>query len=445
MLTFSRLAAKFGGTSVRDAKCIKNVRTICVGSRQFVVVSAPAGVTNSLIEWVGGDPELRSRIWNDLRARFGTIVSDLNVDLDIEDLFEQIDARIKELEEWIAKGWIEKLWLEHFVRSRGEWVNAQIIAKCFGYRFVDAAEFVVFDTAERYQHERTLRAAGKIKLAQMVGGVVIPGFYGRVAGKRNMICTFSRGGSDITGAIVAALVHADVYENWTDVPGILAADPRIVENPRLNSWMTFKELRELSFMGAKVFHEDAVAIVRNAGIPIHIRCTHTPTVDGTMVSHALPVDISRPTVTGVASKNGFSAVIVEKYGLNDSLGIKAQAELVFAKYGVGVDTSSSIDSVTFVVSTKEVEPHRQVISDILQRRFRPDNMFWIDDLSLVCTVGEGMRDQIGISARVSGALAHASINIELELQGGSQINIMRGVARKDEQNAVRAITEEFLE
>jgi len=440
------LACKFGGTSVTDAARILHIRNSIVRRnrrRRAIVVSAPAGVTNMLIEWVESLIETslprKDFIMDAVRDRFVTMVQELGLSLNINTMFDEILAHCEFLGH---SGRNEELY--DFAVTRGEWVNAQIVAEVLGFEFVDAADFIRFTWWHgTFDMEATRRRAMQIGLAEKAQrGVVIPGFYGRGRGlfpwSSGRIQAFSRGGSDITGAIVAVLVGASVYENWTDVAGIFAADPRVVHNPRKNVMMTFRELRELTFMGFKVFHEDAVAFVRDANIPIHVRCTMTPDKAGTMIVSKIPAKMRRPVVTGVASQNGFSIVTLEKYGLNDNIGVQGLVERVFTKAGVGVNTTSSIDSITVIVDTAAFKPEQNRVLEEL-KRFRADDIRIKDDIALVCTVGEGMRDRIGVSAAISGSLARSRINIELVLQGGSQINVILGVAAHNGPRAVRAV------
>src|SRR3989344_5400159 len=374
------LACKFGGTSVTDAARILHIRNSIVRRnrrRRAIVVSAPAGVTNMLIEWVESLIETslprKDFIMDAVRDRFVTMVQELGLSLNINTMFDEILAHCEFLGH---SGRNEELY--DFAVTRGEWVNAQIVAEVLGFEFVDAADFIRFTWWHgTFDMEATRRRAMQIGLAEKAQrGVVIPGFYGRGRGlfpwSSGRIQAFSRGGSDITGAIVAVLVGASVYENWTDVAGIFAADPRVVHNPRKNVMMTFRELRELTFMGFKVFHEDAVAFVRDADIPIHVRCVMMPKKQGTMIVKRLPKG-RRPIVTGVASRNGFSIVTLEKYGMNDNLGVQGRVERVFTQAGVGVNTTGSIDSITVIVETAVFKPVRDAVLEKLQR-FHPDSI-----------------------------------------------------------------------
>ncbi len=432
-MTKGRITAKFGGSSVQSDDSIRNVRDIIRADRRrkFIVVSAPKGVTNTLVEWCDASNRRRRQIWTELKQRFRAISAGLGTNLDIDALFERIEREVRAI-----RG---REWRRHFVVSRGEWLNAQIIAAHLGFRFLDAAMLFCFTQNGKFDYKATLRRAKSLKLATMhADGVVIPGFYGGVKGRAGYVCTFSRGGSDITGAIVACLTEAKVYENWTDVNGVYAADPRIVPDARKNETMTYRELRELSFMGAKVFHEAAVAFVRSAGIPVHVRNTFQPEDTGTYVAPKLSL-ARRCNVTGVAGKNGFSIVTLEKFGMDEETGILARAADMFARAGIGVNVTSSIDSMTFIVETRSLRPHEDRLVRSLRRTFELDDIRVEHDIALVCTVGEGMRHTPGMSALVDTALAQEQINIILELQGGSEINIIRGIKVKDYERGIRAI------
>ncbi|MDO8513952.1 MAG: aspartate kinase [bacterium] len=438
------IAAKFGGTSVEDAASIIHLRdniVRCDPRRRAIVVSAPAGVTNMLIRWVKSfidqSRPTKDVIMVSVRRRFARIARELELSLDIDAMFREIQAHCEDLR---SSELIDELY--HYAVSRGEWVNGQIVAATLDFEFVDALRFIVVDRKGHCKLSATKRLAEQIGLVGKTRhGIVVGGFYGRASSGTVRPTLFSRGGSDITGAIVAVLVRAKVYENWTDVAGIFAAHPHIVRNPRKNGLMTYKELRELTFMGFKVFHEDAVAFVRDANIPIHVRCTMTPEKQGTIIVKKLPKG-RRPIVTGVASRNGFSIVTLEKYGLNDNLGVQGRIERVFTQEGVGVNTTGSIDSVTVIVETKLFKPVRDLILKKL-KRFQPDDIRVQNNIALICTVGEGMRNRVGVSAAVSDAIATSRTNVEIELQGGSQINVMRGVKEKNGPRAVRAIDRKF--
>jgi aspartate kinase len=433
------IAAKFGGTSVKDSVRVLHIRDRIIrpnAARQAIVVSAAEGVTNKLIAWVNSfiDSSLPSKesLIHEVESLYDKTARELGLSLDVPALFREIWATCVKLR---ARGMRKELY--NYAVSRGEWVNAQIVAEALGFLFVDAQQFIVLDKYGRCMLTATKRHAKRIGLLEKVSrrGIVVGGFYGRgTAGLWPLL--FSRGGSDITGAILAVLIGAKVYENWTDVAGIFVADPRIVQNPKRNGEMTFKELRELTFMGFKVFHEDAVAFVRDADIPVHVRCTMTPDVVGTMIRYNLTTQ--RHGIAGIAGKNGFSMVVIEKYGLNDVLGVQSRIERVFTRYGLSVNTVPSIDTVTVVVETERFADVKDSLLSQLHW-LRADSIRVENDVALICTVGEGIRGHIGISAAVGNALAKANIEPLLESLGGSRINIMRGVRAKDRHAAVKAI------
>lgn len=441
MANFRLVAAKFGGTSVENAVCIANVCDIVKSNpnRRVIVVSAPAGMTNQLLAAYRDNIELEV-LMGSVRDRFADIVKELQVDFSVDDLIETITSEVSRYR--VEMGQKD---LHDYVVSRGEWMCAQIVARVLDYDFVDALDFIVVDSKGTCKLDITKRRATSIRLLERArkNGVVMGGFYGRASSGRVRPALFSRGGSDISGAIAAVVSEAEVYENWTDVEGVYAADPRIVTHPRKNDSMTYKELRELTFMGAKVFHEDAVAIVRGAGIPIHVRSTLTPEKNGTLIADSLS---GKPLtrVTGVAGKNGFSIVTIEKYGMDDEIGILSRAANVFTKARIGVNVSSSIDSLTFIVESDALRPVQEHLVSTLMNTFQPDDIRVEHDIALVCTVGEGMRNTKGVSATVDNALANAGINIILELQGGSQINIIRGVKESDFKMAIEAIYKAFF-
>jgi aspartate kinase len=439
------IAAKFGGTSVENAARISHLRNNIIRpgrARTAIVVSAAAGVTNMLIEWANwfNDTSLPSKesLLYAVEQRYDETARALKLPLDIPAMFREIWATCIKM-----RAGNRTAEVYNYVVSRGEWVNAQIVAAALGFEFVDAQQFLVLDKRGRCQLTATKRHAERIRLTQRARrGIVVGGYYGRASTSARSIKLFSRGGSDITGAILAVLVGAAVYENWTDVAGIFAADPRIVKQPVKNDEMTFKELRELTYMGFKVFHEDAVAFVRDADIPIHIRCTMTPEVDGTMVRKARTKPAAR--IAGVAGKNGFSMVVVEKYGMNDVRGVQTRIERAFTGCGLSVNTIPSIDSVTVVVETEHFAPVREAVLARL-RWLHADGIRIDDDVALVCTVGEGIRGRLNASATVSSALSTARIEPLLESLGGSRINIMRGVHERDRERAINAIYRRFFQ
>jgi aspartate kinase len=438
--------AKFGGTSLADARRIARVVEIVKSdpSRRFVVVSAPGKrhpedekVTDMFAHWARASDDEKAGVLELIRARFKEIVTGLKVDVDIDALFGQIQKEAHAIRRNETR-------LYHYALSRGEWLSAQIVAAALDFEYLDASDFVTFDKRGNYDPEATSERALALKLAgKAKRGVVIPGFYGHVAGSNGLVQTFPRGGSDITGAIVAALVHASVYENWTDVLGIRMADPRIVKRSKKIDTMTYRELRELTFMGANVFHENAVAPVRSLGIPIHVRSTMEPDRTGTWIV----TEVSEPHegITGVAGKGGYSMVTLLKYGMNDDTGFLLRALSVFEKLKVGVDhCPGTVDSVSFVVDSAELEEKREQLIEKLESACSPDAIRFRTRVALICTVGIGMASMPGVAGDVCGALGKKGINIALLNQGGSEINIVVGVKEEDREAAIRAIYERLV-
>ena len=435
------MVAKFGGTSLADAARIARVVKIIKSDpmRRFVVVSAPGKrhaeddkVTDMFARWAEASGEEKDGRLSVIHARFKSIVDELKVDVDMDALFERIKRDAKKLTRNENR-------LYHFALSRGEWLSAHIVASATGFEFLDAADFIAFDTRGNYDADETRKNALQIKLrSKAKKGVIIPGFYGYVEGTKNLIQTFPRGGSDITGAIVAALVKASVYENWTDVLGIRMADPRIVRSPKKIARMTYRELRELSFMGANVFHENAVAPVRDVGIPIHVRSTAAPSKTGTWIV----TEVSEPeqAITGIAGKTGYTAITLLKYGMNNEIGFVWRALGVFQKLGISIDhCPGTVDSLSFVVPTSSLNGKRERLLELLQSTCHPDAIRTINRLALICTVGIGMAETPGITGKIGTALGQRGINIRILNQGGSEINIVIGVKEEDTDPAIRAI------
>ena len=442
--TTNLIAAKFGGTSTADAERQRHVGRIIEAdpARRCIVVSAPGKraskddkITDMLkdLDEAWGEPRAR-KIRKAIEERFVDIARGSRVKLDVKSRLKQAFKTASAL-----KGAPRK----HFLMSRGEWLNAQIVAKARGFTFVDAADFMVFTNKGRFDMRRTMKRAERISLRERVcEGIVVPGFYGRKR-RGGPIWTFSRGGSDVTGAIVAVLVGADVYENWTDVEGVFEADPRIVPEAKKLDTIQYDELRELGKMGSEVFHADAGAFVRKAGIPTHIRSTITPEKPGTLVVSDLP---RKPgEVTGVAVKNGFAVITVEKYGLDDKIGALTRFTRVFSKLGISIfHAPGSSDTMGVVIESADFKKRRYEIIDKLERFFKPDHIRIEDEIALVCLVGIGMKHVPGIAGRFISNLGNNGVNIELIIQGTNEMSIIVGVKESDRATAVRATRKEFF-
>ena len=327
-----------------------------------------------------------------------------------------------------------------YAASRGEYLNGIIMANYLGYRFIDAAEVVRFDEKGNFDEEQTNEVL-KQRLKNLENAV-IPGFYGAMPD--GSIKTFSRGGSDVTGSIVARAVRADVYENWTDVSGVMVTDPRIVENPEAIETITYRELRELSYMGASVMHEDAIFPVRREGIPINIRNTNRPEDKGTLIVESTCRQ-PKYIITGIAGKKDFCAINIEKEMMNAEIGFGRKVLQVFEENGISFEhTPSGIDTFTVIVHQSEfVEKEQSVISG-LHRAVKPDSIDLESNLALIAIVGRGMKAAKGTAGRVFSALAHANVNIKMIDQGSSELNIIIGVRNEDFETAVRAIYDIFV-
>ncbi len=432
---------KFGGTSMADGNVIKNVKNIIESDaeRRFVVVSAPGKrysgdikVTDLLYkchESISSDENF-AKNFAAVRSRFTGIVKQLNLNFDIEEVLNSTEKRIK----------AEKS--EEFTASRGEYLSARIFAEVLGAKFIDAEDVIFFDESGALDGDKSYKAISKAcegaKLA------VFPGFYGK--GADGKVKTFSRGGSDITGAIVARAVNASVYENWTDVSGFLACDPRIVDSPAQIKTISYKELRELSYMGANVLHSDSIFPLRKANIPIKIKNTFRPQDEGTSIVPVTRYVQSGDTVTGIAGKKNFTVIYIEKAAMNSEVGFISKVLKVLADEGISVEhIPSGIDTMSLVVESERLEglEFSKVIEGI-KAAVDPDVIRVIENIALIATVGHGMSSSVGTSARLFAAIAAADINVKMIDQGSSEINIIVGVKNADYEKCIRAIYGEFF-
>lgn len=431
---------KFGGSSLASAEQFAKVGKIISADkeRRYVVPSAPGKrnardtkVTDMLYACYAlaeADEEFRIPLMK-IKDRYDTIINGLNLRLSLEEEFKQISANFR-----------QKTGVD-YAASRGEYLNGLIMANYLGYTFVDAAEVIFFDEDGNFDPDKTnavlSERLGKIERA------VIPGFYG--CAPDGSIRTFSRGGSDITGSIVARAVHASCYENWTDVSGVLIADPRIIKNPRPIKTITYRELRELSYMGASVLHEDAIFPVRKAGIPIHILNTNAPDDEGTWIVEST-CHSSRYTITGIAGKKGFVSVNIDKDMMNTEVGFGRKVLSAFEENGISFEhMPSGIDTMTIFVHQPEFEGKEQAVISAIHRLAEPDSIELEADLALVAVVGRGMKSTRGTAGRIFSALAHANVNVKMIDQGSSELNVIIGVSNADFENAIRAIYDIFVE
>jgi aspartate kinase len=430
---------KFGGSSLASAEQFRKVGEIIHSDkdRRYVVPSAPGKrcpedtkVTDMLYDCyqAANDAKQLDKKIAAIAARYQEIIDGLTLDLSLEKEFAQIrDA-------FAAHAGSE------YAASRGEYLNGIVMAAYLGCDFVDAAEVIRFDEDGVFDAETTNRLMAK--RLEGLERAVIPGFYG--AAEDGIIHTFSRGGSDITGSIVARAIHADLYENWTDVSGFLVTDPHIVENPETIETITYRELRELSYMGATVLHADAIFPLRQEGIPINIKNTNRPHDPGTMIVESTCRQ-PRFTITGIAGKKGFCAINIEKDMMNSEIGFGRKVLQVFEENGISFEhVPSGIDTFTVIVDQSEfMEKEQRVISG-LHRSVSPDTLDLESDLALIAVVGRGMRENHGTAGRICAALTHAKVNIKMIDQGSSEMNIILGVKEKDFERAVKAIYDAFV-
>ncbi len=431
---------KFGGSSLASAEQFIKAGDIIRsdGKRRYVVPSAPGKrfgkdtkVTDMLYSCYA-KAEAGEAFTDELKAikeRYEEIIHGLQLDLSLAEEFAVIEEKFGE-----KAG-------EDYAASRGEYLNGIVMAAYLGYEFIDAATVILFDDNSEFESEKTNKVLAE-RLSH-VERAVIPGFYGAYGDGR--VKTFSRGGSDITGSIVARAVKADVYENWTDVSGFLVADPRIIKNPVGIETITYRELRELSYMGATVLHEDAIFPVRREGIPINIRNTNCPEAKGTWIVEST-CQKSKYVITGIAGKKGFCSVNIEKDMMNSEIGFGRKVLQAFEDYGISFEhVPSGIDTMTVFVHQDEFINKEQKVVSAIHRLADPDTIDIESDLALIAVVGRGMRSTRGTAGRIFSALAHANVNVRMIDQGSSELNIIIGVSDEDFENAIRAIYKIFVE
>ncbi|MBE6646561.1 MAG: aspartate kinase [Ruminococcaceae bacterium] len=434
---------KFGGSSLADAAHFRQVAEIVKAdpSRRYVVPSAPGKrfsddtkVTDmlyTLYELVRAraSMEVIDAHYENIKARYNSIITELGINLDLSGEYEYIKNAVLH-----SSG-------RDFAASRGEYLNGMILAKYLGFDFIDAENVIYFKDNGTFDEEKTNDMLS-IELKDHKYAV-IPGFYG--ISPNGTVVTFSRGGSDITGSIVARAAEADLYENWTDVSGFMMADPRIIKNPSIIDTITYRELRELSYMGATVLHEDAIFPVRYAGIPINIKNTNRPEDRGTMiVSQASGYDTEH-VITGIAGKKGFSVITVEKDMMNSEIGFGRKVLESLEDFGVSFEhLPSGIDTMSVVVQNAQIEGNEDRIIQAITRRTKPDSVTLESGLALVAVVGRGMVKARGTAARVFNAVSNAGVNIKMIDQGSCELNIIVGVDERDFETTLKAIYNEFV-
>lgn len=430
---------KFGGSSLASAEQFEKVGKIIRADkeRRFVVPSAPG-------KRFSADSKVTDMLYNcyalaeagrdfkaelaEIKSRYEEIISGLKLELSLDGEFKTIEKNFK------AKAG------ENYAASRGEYLNGIVMANYLGYEFIDSAAVIFFNEKGEFDADRT-NTVLSARLAECKKAVV-PGFYGAMPD--GTVKTFSRGGSDVTGSIVARAVKADVYENWTDVSGFLIADPRIIDKPEVIETITYKELRELAYMGATVLHEDAIFPVRREGIPINIRNTNAPEDEGTWIVEST-CQKSKYVITGIAGKKGFCSINIEKAMMNSEIGFGRKVLQAFEENGISFEhVPSGIDTMTVFVHQDEFMHKEQKVVAGLHRLADPDFIDIESDLALIAVVGRGMKSTRGTAGRIFSALAHSNVNVKMIDQGSSELNIIIGVANEDFETAIKAIYDIFV-
>lgn len=438
----SRIASKFGGSSVADQRQFIKVRAIVDANpkRSVIVPSAPGKRTAAetkltdllfLCHKMAAVKADFSGPFAEIRNRYLEIERELGLNTNLGPEFDKFHAELKAGQ------------TRDYAASRGEYFCGLLMASYLGAEFVDPADFIIIDAAGGVDPATYPLLARRLE--DPAKRYVMPGYYGR--DHQGRIKTFSRGGSDISGAIAARAANAEVYENWTDVSGLLMADPRIVANPRPMSEVSYREIRELSYMGATVFHDEAILPVREAGIPINIRNTNRPDDPGTMIVAKLSPETEKNTeIAGIAGKKHFSMLCLEKSMMNKEVGFAYRLLGILESRGISFEhCPSSIDSINVIIDDGMLGDKAEVILDEIQRVLRPDSVDLERDLALIAVVGEEMSHTVGIAAKVFIALRNADVNIRIINQGASELNIIVGVASEDYEKAVRALYRAFVD
>ncbi|WP_055078312.1 aspartate kinase [Lagierella massiliensis] len=428
---------KFGGSSLSDAIQLKKVRDIILedDDRKYIVVSAPGkGVKNNhkVTDLLAMCHELSdhdlnfNEVYKIIENVYKNIVDDLVLHIDIDSILKEVKEEIEGGESY------------DFVISRGEFISAQVLASYLGYDFVDAKDLIVFTDGVldlRKSQENIKSILSKHDRA------VVPGFYG--VDEEGRVKTFTRGGSDVTGSVIASALDAEMYENFTDVSGFLVVDPKIVKNPHPMGTITYNELRELSYMGAKVLHEEAIFPLRDKNIPINIKNTNAPNEDGTLILSKCDTK-NKNILTGISGKKDFIVINLEKVNMNSEKDFFRKLTTVFESNDISIEhMPSSIDSVSVLVADSYIAPKLNKVIEELKIYLNVDSISWERDISLIAVVGRGMINEKGVSSRIFTALAREGVNIKMISQGSSEINIIIGVETKDFEKAIRSIYEEF--
>lgn len=431
---------KFGGSSLSDGNQFKKVAQIIKSEpeRRYIVASAPGKrflddvkVTDMLYACynLAKDNKNIDEAFQGIEDRFNGIIEDLNIDFSLEEEFENIKNSI-----------LHNVGSD-YITSRGEYLNSMILAKYLNYDFIDAEKVIFFHEDGSFDAHTTNKVLSSILKNRDYA--VIPGFYGSMP--NGTIKTFSRGGSDITGSIVARAIGASLYENWTDVSGMLMADPRIVEKPKVIDIISYKELRELSYMGATVMHEDAIFPVRESGIPINIKNTNAPEDKGTLIVPSTEKAENGRMITGVAGRQGFSSITVEKDMMNQELGFGRRVLEILERYGVPFEhLPTAIDTMSVIVSTAAIMDKLDSISTDIYMAVKADNVRFDHGLAMIAIVGKSLINTKGTAMRLFSAIYKSDINVSMMDLGSSEMNVIIGVDEEDYANAIRSIYAEFV-
>lgn len=433
------IVAKFGGSSLANSKQFKKVKSIIISdkNRRYIIPSAPGKAhkeDHKITDLLYMCYQLASHrlniddVYNIIEKRFLGICEDLKLEINLQDYLDNIKIKIQNGAS------------KDYVASRGEYLNAIILANYLDFEFVDAKDIIIFNDKGEFDSAST-----EIKMKEKLSGIsnaVIPGFYG--AKLHGEIVTFSRGGSDITGSIVASTLDSKLYENWTDVSGFLMADPRIVDSPRPIEIITYKELRELSYMGAPVLHEESLFPVKNKGIVINIKNTNFPDHKGTKIVDDLYPISEIESITGIAGKKDFTVIAIEKTRMISEKNFLRKLITVFETNNISIEhMPSSIDSISIVVSTSQISSKLDKVIEEIKIYCNPDSIVSYPNMALVAVVGRGMIRTKGISSKIFTALSNSGINIRMITQGSSEMNIIIGVENIDFDKSISSIYKAF--
>ncbi len=432
---------KFGGSSVADGIQLQKIKNIIEADpeRRYVVVSAPGKrfaddnkITDLLFLCKAqADRNIPyEQLFHVVMDRYRAIQYNLGIDVDLDSRFETIHMALQEG------------CTEDYIVSRGEFLSAILVAAYLGYDFVDTQDLILFNSKGRLLAEETNQALSA-ELAKHERAV-LPGFYGSYQ-DTGEVCILSRGGSDVTGSLVARAAGSSIYENWTDVSGLLMADPRIVDDPRPIEYISYMELRELSYMGASVLHEEAVFPVRQAGIPINIRNTNAPEDPGTIITTESTYD-NRRILSGIAGKQPFTVINIYKSMMNSEIGFVRRALAILEDLRISFDhIPTGIDSFSVVIEKEAIEDQLEEVISAFEQQLHPDDISVIEDIALIAVVGLGLSRTVGVASRITTALSAQGINIRMLNQGFSEINVIVGVDAADFRPAIRAIYDAFSE